>query len=106
MWRKCYKNISNENYVKLSYLPKMKELVQIVLQNMLFASIKGHICLTKGHLDNLERHCRISLHLWMSLSDIASVQNVDMQFCFTKNTMDQNLLYICSLLEQVDINSI
>ena len=106
MWRKCYKNISCENYVKLSYLPKMKELVQIVLQNMLFASIKGHICLTKGHLDNLERHCRISLHLWMSLSDIASVQNVDMQFCFTKNTMYQNLLYICSLLEQVDINSI
>ena len=105
MWRKCYKNISNENYVKLNYLPKMKEFVQIVLQNMLFASIKGHIFLTKGHLDNPKRHCRMSLHLRMSLNDITSVRNVDMQFCFTKYTMYQNLSYICSLLGQVDFNA-
>ena len=30
----------------------MKELDQIVLQKGLFASIKGHLCLAKGHLDN------------------------------------------------------
>ena len=33
----------------------MKELDQIVLQKVLFASIKGHLCLTKMHLDNPER---------------------------------------------------
>ena len=30
----------------------MKELNQSVPQKGLFASIKGHLCLTKGHLDN------------------------------------------------------
>ena len=49
IWRKCYKNITNENYAKLiSYLSKMKELDHIVLQ-------KEQLCLTKGHLDNPER---------------------------------------------------
>ena len=32
----------------------MKELDQIVFQIGLFASIKGHRCLTKWHLDNTE----------------------------------------------------
>ena len=32
----------------------MKELDQIVLQKGFFASIKVHLCLTKGHLDNAE----------------------------------------------------
>ena len=32
----------------------MKKLNQVVLQEGLFASIKGHLCLTKGHLDNPE----------------------------------------------------
>ena len=32
----------------------MKELDRIVLQKGLFASMKGHLCLTKGHLDNPE----------------------------------------------------
>ena len=36
----------------MNYLSKMKELDQIVLQKGLFTSIKGHLCLTKGHLDN------------------------------------------------------
>ena len=54
MWEKC-DNISNENYAKLiNYLSKMKELDQIVLQKGLFASIKEHLCLTRGHLDNPE----------------------------------------------------
>ena len=30
----------------------MKELNQIALQKGLFASIKRHLCLTKGHLDD------------------------------------------------------
>ena len=51
---KCDKNISNKNYAKLiSYLSKVKELNQIVLQG-LSASIKGHLCFTKEHLDNPE----------------------------------------------------
>ena len=32
----------------------MKEFFQIVVQKGLFASIKGCLCLTKGHLDNPE----------------------------------------------------
>ena len=32
----------------------MKELDQIALQEGLFASIKEHLCLTKGHLDSPE----------------------------------------------------
>ena len=55
VWEKYDKNILNKNYTKLTnYLSKMKELDQIALQKGLFASIKGHFCLTKGHLDNTE----------------------------------------------------
>ena len=36
----------------MNYLSKMKQLNQIVLQKGLFLSIKEHLCLTKGHLDN------------------------------------------------------
>ena len=32
----------------------MKEFIQIVLGKGLFLSIKGHLCLTKEHLANLE----------------------------------------------------
>ena len=38
----------------MNYLPKMKELDQIALHKWLFVSIKGHLCLTKGQLDNPE----------------------------------------------------
>ena len=48
------------NYVKLN-LSKMKELHQIVLQEGLFASIKGHLCLTKGHLGNPEAQVEVEL---------------------------------------------
>ena len=64
IWRKCYKNVSNENYAKLvNYLSKMKELDQIVLQKVLFTSIKGHLCLTKGHLDSTERQLVVEFPL-------------------------------------------
>ena len=54
MWEK-YKNISNESYAKLmNWLSKMKELDQFFIQKGLFVSIKGRLCLTKGHLDNPE----------------------------------------------------
>ena len=57
MWEKHDENISNQNYVKLmNFVSKMEELDQIVLQTGLFASIKGHLCLTKGHLDHPEGH--------------------------------------------------
>ena len=60
IWRKCYKNTSNKNYVKLiNCLSKMKELDQIVLQKVLFISIKRHLCLTKEQLDNAERHLQV-----------------------------------------------
>ena len=39
----------------------MKELHQIVLQEGLFASIKGHLCLTKGHLGNPEAQVEVEL---------------------------------------------
>ena len=42
-----------------NYLFKMKELDQIVLQEGLLASIKGHLCLTKGHLDNPEGQVKV-----------------------------------------------
>ena len=41
----------------------MKELDQIVLQKVLFTSIKGHLCLTKGHLDNPERQVVVEFPL-------------------------------------------
>ena len=45
----------NENYEKLrNYLSKIKELNQIVLQKGLFTSVKEHLCLIKGHLENRE----------------------------------------------------
>ena len=52
--QKTDKNISNEKYAKLRNLSKIKELDQIVLRKGLFPSIKGHLCLTKGNLYNLE----------------------------------------------------
>ena len=53
--------MSNKNYAKLiHYSSKMKELDQIVLQKGLFASIKGHLCMTKGHLDNPEGQVKVA----------------------------------------------
>ena len=37
----------------------MKELEDIVLQKGLFASVKGHLCLTKGHLENPEGQVQV-----------------------------------------------
>ena len=37
----------------------MKEFNQIVLQKEFFASIKEHLCLTKGHLDNPEGQVKV-----------------------------------------------
>ena len=52
---KCDKNISNGNYAKLrNYLSKMEKFDQIITQKGFLVSIKGHFCLTKGHLDNPE----------------------------------------------------
>ena len=60
IWEKCDKNISNKNYAKLiNYSSKMKELGQIVLEKGPFASIKGHLCLTKVHLGNPERETEV-----------------------------------------------
>ena len=39
----------------------MKELNQIVLQKGLSTSIKGHLCLTKGHLNNQKDRWRLNL---------------------------------------------
>ena len=43
----------------MNYLSKMRKLDQIVLQKGLFTLIKGHLCLTKRSLDNLERPVEI-----------------------------------------------
>ena len=46
-------------YEKLrKYLFKMKESNKVVLGKWLFASLKGKICLTKGHLCNQEGHMK------------------------------------------------
>ena len=37
----------------------IKELNQIVLQKGLFTLIKEHLCLTKGHLNNLEEQVEV-----------------------------------------------
>ena len=58
--KKCNKNISKKKkHAKLNYLSKMKELDQIFLQEELFASIKGHLCLIKGHLDYPKRQVEV-----------------------------------------------
>ena len=41
-------------WFKPSYLPKMKEVNQIIFWKGLLASIKRHLCLTREHMDNLE----------------------------------------------------
>ena len=46
MYEICVKNISNENCEK-----RRNCLFTTVLGKGLFASIKGYVCLTKGHLD-------------------------------------------------------
>ena len=64
MGEECDNYISNENYEKLrNYLSKLKELNQIVLQKELFASIKGHLYLIKGYLDNPEGQVEVELPL-------------------------------------------
>ena len=42
-----------------NYLFKMKEFSQIALGKKLFVSIKGKLCLTKGHLANPEGQVEI-----------------------------------------------
>ena len=37
----------------------MKELSQIILRKGLFASIKRHLCLTKGHFNNPEEQVEV-----------------------------------------------
>ena len=59
-------HISNENYKKSNYLSKIKELNQIVLKKELLASAKGHLCLTKEHLDNPEEQVAIEFPLIIS----------------------------------------
>ena len=44
---------------KIKKLFKMKKIGQIVLGKGLFVSIKGHFCLTKGHLADLEGQAEI-----------------------------------------------
>ena len=41
----------------------MKELLQIIVQKGLFTSIKGCLCLTKGHLDNPEGQAEVKAFL-------------------------------------------
>ena len=45
----CDKNISNKKYEKIRNC--LFKSNQIALGKGLFTSIKGHLCLTKGHLD-------------------------------------------------------
>ena len=44
---------------KIKKLIKMKSFSQIALGKGLFVSIKGHYCLTRGHLANLEGQVEI-----------------------------------------------
>ena len=48
--------LSCNSWFKPSCFSKMKEVDQIVLWKVLFTSIKGHLCLRKGHSDNAEGH--------------------------------------------------
>ena len=53
-------NISNKKYEKLrNYLFKIKEFSQTVLGKGLYVSIKGYLCLTRGHLANPEGQVEI-----------------------------------------------
>ena len=44
---------------KINKLFKMKEFSQIFLGKRLFVSVKGHFCLTIGHLANIEEQVEI-----------------------------------------------
>ena len=43
----------------INYWSKMKELSQFVLGKVLFASVKEHLFLQKGHSDNPERQVQV-----------------------------------------------
>ena len=57
----CDKNISIKKYEK--FCIENEELSQIFLEKGLFASIKGYLCLSKGHLDYPEENLEIEYPL-------------------------------------------
>ena len=59
IWEICDENVSNKKTKKNQEIFKMKYINQILLGKWLFSSIKGHFCLTKVHLANLERQLEI-----------------------------------------------
>ena len=64
MFKICDENISNKKEWKLKKIFKVKEFSHAVLGKGLFVSIKGHLCLTKGHLANLEGQVEIKSISW------------------------------------------
>ena len=80
--RKMDKNISNENYEKLNYLSKIKEVDQIVRHN------KRAPCLTKGHLDNPEGQVEVDSPPNRKLFLISFI-HIKKKFFFKKGTFNK-----------------
>ena len=59
IWEICDENVSNKKTKKNQEIFKMKYINQILLGKWLFSSIKGHFCLTKVHLANVEGQLEI-----------------------------------------------
>ena len=81
--------MSNENYAKINCLSKMKELNQIVLQEGLFASITGHLRLTKGHLDNPEGEVEVEFIYQIKISLRITNLSFHSVFFFNKGTVNE-----------------
>ena len=67
----------------------MKELDQIILQKGLFTSIKGHLYLTKGHLDNPEGEVQVESSLIGKLFLINFIYIKDNNYFFKTSTFNE-----------------
>ena len=75
-----------KKYEKLrSHLLKIKELNEVVLEKWLFASIKGKVCLTIGHLGNRVGHLEVEYPLHRELFLTLLIQ-IKIEIFFKKDT--------------------
>ena len=63
----------------------MKELSQIILRKGLFASIKRHLCLTKGHFNNPEEQVEVeSLKSEVVLTRLIQIEKKNKKVSITR----------------------
>ena len=77
------------------YLFEIKEFNENILGTRFFTSIKGELCLTKGHLGNQERQVTIEYPLIRHLIQIK--KNVFSKRALFKETSDPQMLHLSKI---------